>query len=454
MAVMLAGFAAGFFGTAQADINAILPLVPDWFIEGNQADASLGYSVSEVGDINHDGYIDFIIGAPYYDHGLTDQGGAFAFYGSASGFSPAPDWAVYGVKANAELGYSVAGAGDVNNDGFDDVIVGSPGYDYMTYTDNGIVYLYFGSEDGLASSASQFRQPNSNASNLRFGKSVSGAGNVNDDAYDDVIIGGPAVYIYHGSDSGLSTNPDRTIARSNTSVSWAGDVNDDGYDDIIYGNGFHSNPQLNEGKAVIHLGSATGISATEHWAIESNLEMAKYGEFVSATGDVNRDGYWDVIVGANPRIDNWTGQSAAYVYYGSESGVDTTPDWFYMATPSGTNFSSRVTMGGDINGDGIFDVLFGAPSYSNTQTDEGSVLVFLGSETGPSTTPDWQIESNQEWVNLGWSVAGLRDVNGDGAGDILVGTQCYSNGEANEGRASLYLSLPRMFSVFIPAVQR
>ena len=104
--------------------------------------------MATAGDVNGDGYSDVIVGAPRYDNGQTDEGRAFVYHGSAAGLAPPPAWTAEGNQAGADFGGSVATAGDVNGDGYSDVIVGAPVYD-NGQTDEGRAFVYHGSAAGL-----------------------------------------------------------------------------------------------------------------------------------------------------------------------------------------------------------------------------------------------------------------------------------------------------------------
>jgi len=437
------------------DSGAIYPITvdplatsPAWTAESDQAGASLGFSVSSAGDVNGDGYSDVIVGAPYYDNGQTDEGRAYLYLGSASGLSFTPVWTAESDQASANFGYAVASAGDVNGDGYSDVIIGSNGYNIQT----GKAYLYLGSASGLSSTATWTAE--SNQANAYFGCSVSSAGDVNGDGYSDVIVGVPLydngevnegrAYLYLGSAMGLASTAawtaesDQAGAYLGWSVSSAGDVNGDGYSDVIVGAPNYDNGQTDEGRAYLYLGSATGPASTAAWMAESDQVMANFGFSVSSAGDVNGDGYSDVIVGA-PWYDNGqTDEGRAYLYLGSAMGLSTTSSWTAVGEAASNYFGRSVATAGDVNGDGYSDVIVGAPAYSNGQSSEGRAYLYLGSASGLSAAV-WTAESDQASANFGYAVASAGDVNGDGYSDVLVGAPYFDNGEVNEGRAYLYL---------------
>ena len=366
-----------------------------WVTGSNQALADFGVSVGTAGDVNGDGYADVIVGSFFYDNGQTDEGRAFVYYGSASGLSTAPDWTAESNQAHALFGVSVGTAGDVNGDGYADVIVGA--YFYSGGQGHeGRAYVYHGSADGL--SATPDWRVESNKINADFGRSVRTAGDVNGDGYADVIVGADyysngqdfegRAFVFHGSAGGLSTTPDWT-AESNqasalfgASVGTAGDVNGDGYADVIVGAPFYGNGQLHEGGAFVFHGSAGGLSTTAEWRAESNQPDAQLGTSVGTAGDVNRDGYSDVIVGAYWYDDGQENEGRVFLFHGSANGLSTAPNGTAESDQAQASFGYSVGTAGDVNGDGYADVIVGAYLYDHALPDEGVAFVYRGRAGG------------------------------------------------------------------------
>jgi hypothetical protein len=428
---------------------------PTWTVESDQAYASFGRSVAMAGDVNGDGYGDVIVGAYAHDNGETDEGRAYLYLGSASGLSLAPDWTAESDQIGAAFGCSVASAGDVDGDGYGDVIVGAYAYDDGE-TDEGRAYLYLGSASGLSLAPDWTAE--GDQADAYFGCSVASAGDVNGDGYGDVIVGAylydnsetdeGRAYLYLGSATGLSTAPDWT-AESNQanasfgrSVALAGDVNGDGYGDVIVGAQDYSNIEAYEGRAYLYIGSASGLSTAPDWTAESDQTGAYFGCSVASAGDVNGDGYGDVIVGAHHYSNTETHEGRACLYLGSASGLATAPDWTAVSAKGTANFGHSVASAGDVNGDGYGDVVVGAPggvlNPSRPLWVDGRSYLYLGSASGLSTAPDWATESFQRLTYFGWSVASAGDVNGDGYGDIIIGAPNYDNPETDEGRTFVY----------------
>jgi hypothetical protein len=424
---------------------------PVWTFENNQSNSAFGYSVSTAGDVNGDGYSDVIAGSPFFDNGQTDEGRAYVFHGSATGLSTFANWISESDTATSNFGWSVATAGDVNGDGYSDVIIGAPNFE-NGQNNEGKVYVFHGSASGLSLTPNWTIQKDQ--ADAHLGSSVSTAGDVNNDGYSDIIFSAPdlddgetdegKVFLHYGSSSGLSISSDKNlqtnVASDNfgTSVSLAGDVNGDGFSDVIIGAMNSENGQTNEGRAFIYTGSAGGTNSTSFWTGESNQSNANFGISVSTAGDVNGDGYSDVIVGAHNYENDSTSEGRAFVYYGNPSSMSTTAAWTEDINQRFAFFGYSVSTAGDVNGDGYGDIIVGAYGFTNGETDEGKAYVYFGSSTGLPSSADWTDVSNQVSAFFGRSVATAGDVNGDGFSEIIVGAMQYDNGQSNEGGAFLY----------------
>jgi len=424
---------------------------PAWTAESDQASALFGFSVGTAGDVNGDGYGDVIVGAHFFDNGQTDEGRAFVYHGSATGLSLTSSWTAESDQEFALFGNSVGPAGDVNGDGYADVVAGAPNYD-NGQTDEGRAFVYHGSASGLSSTASWTAE--SDQASTRFGFSVGPAGDVNGDGYADVLVGAPdydggqvnegRAFVYHGSASGLSLTPswtaesDQASALFGFSAGTAGDVNGDGYAEVIVGAYLFDNGQTDEGRAFVYHGSASGLSSTAGWTAESHQASADFGVSVGTAGDVNGDGYSDVIVGAFQFDNGQTNEGRAFVYHGSASGLSSTAGWTAESDQAGASSGFSVGTAGDVNGDGYAEVIVGAYLFDNGQTNEGRAFVYEGSASGLALMPNWTAESDQASALLGYSVATAGDVNGDGYSEVIVGAYLYDNGQTDEGRAFVY----------------
>ncbi len=428
---------------------AALTASPVWTAEANQAGARFGQSVAPAGDVNGDGFTDVIVGAEGYNHGAGQNGGAFVYHGSAAGLDTIPAWTSEGDSLSSGLGHAVAPAGDVNGDGYGDVIVSDWLYSNGE-TFEGRAFVYHGSASGLASTPAWAVE--GDQFGAFFGASVATAGDVNGDGFADVIVGAYGfdngqsdegrAYVYHGSAAGLATTPAWTGEQNQAgsqygiSVATAGDVNGDGYDDVVVGADRWTNGQTQEGRLFFYRGSASGL-LNGPTSIEMNFAFAHFGASVSTAGDTNGDGYADVIVGAPENSNGQVAEGRAFVFRGSSTGLTTVPAWSAESDQANAFFGQSVGAAGDVNGDGYADVIVGAYRYDNDESEEGRAYVYYGSNVGP-TTPRWTSESNQINAEFGISAATAGDVNGDGYSDVIVGARYFSNGAAQEGRASVY----------------
>ncbi|MGD8395605.1 MAG: FG-GAP-like repeat-containing protein, partial [Candidatus Eiseniibacteriota bacterium] len=418
-----------------------------------------GATLASVGDVNGDGYGDVLVGAPGYDYGQVDEGAVFLFLGSHQGLSWMFSWYAEGNQAGAALGVSVAGAGDVNGDGYPDGIVGAPGYT-NTISDEGAAFIWFsGSPYGNPANASWSAfgaQENSD-----FGFSVAGGGDFNGDGYADVLVGAPyydagqtnegAVFGYFGSETGPSPThdwfhgADFANAEYGLSVAAAGDFNGDGFSDALVGAPKYYVGETQEGWAFIYLGSGDGLQAgAPWWNCKSNQSFARLGESVAYAGDVNGDGHSDILVGA-PRWDSaYNDSGIALLWLGRETasplGEPGNADWSTIRGQTGAWWGYAVASAGDVNGDGYSDVLVGSPfnDHDASTTDTGLAALWYGCETGVASGAEWLAEGQQEDCGFSWCLSSAGDVNGDGFSDILVGARSYDAGSSNEGRAFLY----------------
>ncbi|MBN1815159.1 MAG: FG-GAP repeat protein [Anaerolineae bacterium] len=485
-----------------------LAATPTWTYENNHPGAELGSSVSTAGDVNGDGYDDIIVGAPLYDGGTLNSGRAYAFYGSPIGPSVTPDWTADPPVLYYEGRFGIVStAGDVNGDGYDDVMVSMQNYDNVN-SDEGAVYVWYGSASGLGTNYDWMAE-----SNLRYahmGIVLDSAGDVNGDGYDDIIVGAHRydynnvshAYVWFGSATGLDANGSRPVGYPSnadwyasaptyngdaghafgTMVSTAGDVNGDGYDDVLVGaRDYDDSSDGKEGAVFVWYGSETGLGdpgtiANADWMAVSNQAYSRFGWSGGTAGDVNGDGYGDIIVGAYYYDNPDSAEGGAFAWYGSETGLDadgTRPsgdpsnaDWWAEGNEIGFTLGNTVGTAGDVDQDGYDDALVTA--YSNniisgttTITNAGVALVWYGSAAGLSgdhtpASADWwgkgdQIDGNLTYPGQQWCPAAdtAGDVNGDGLSDIIAGAPLYDHPTMDEGRAFVFLTNPWFKEIYV-----
>jgi len=452
--------------------------------------------VAMVGDVNGDGYDDMLMGA--YNACLDGlcSGGVYLILGRA-----AADWGaafdVAGADASfrgeqhwSNAGRDIAGAGDVNGDGYADFLIGAYGYDASDIvTDTGKVYLVLGRRE--ANWGRSFDLANADASFLgevaydTAGYALAGVGDVNGDGYDDFLVGaysndqnGSSAgkgYLFLGrraadwgqnlslSEADASFVGERASDYASYAIAGAGDVNGDGYDDFLIAAWGSDDVKYGAGKTYLILGRANpnwGQSFDLADANASFLGEALYdyaGRAVSGAGDVNRDGLADFLIAASYSDGAGYESGEVYLVFGRHAA-----DWGAGFNLSRADASFRgehavdyagnaVAGAGDTNRDGYDDFLIGAYQFepTSTLTDTGRAYLVLGKPTG------WHMDTNLAEAETasdimafdgealgdqaGIDVAGGDDVNGDGFSDFLVGASYNDEHGTSAGKAYLML---------------
>jgi hypothetical protein len=326
--------------------------------------------------------------------------------------SDAPAWQKIGLQGDSEFGFAVSGAGDVNHDGFDDVIVGAPAYT-QEQNHEGILYLFLGSAGGLSETPAWSYQ--SNQAGAQLGYALSKAGDLNQDDYADIIAGAPH---------------------------------------------FDSSDLLDAGRVLAFYGTDSGLAPAPAWQSQGSQAEAWFGFSLDSAGDVDGNGYPDLIVGAPGYDDGKVNSGAAFLFYNTPSGLPADAAWMLTGNQDGARFGTAVAGIGDADQDGFADAGVGAPYFTDDQQAEGFVWVYRGGSLGASTEPDWWTGGDKADTEFGFALAGAGDVNGDGKADLTVGAPIYKRDERTVmGQAYVFHGDPLDFDptryrLFLPLVQR
>lgn len=401
-----------FYGSPQGvQTNAA------WRVTGPHPGSLFGIHVASVGDVNGDGYDDIGVGASRFRRTHDRQGAAFIYYGNTNGPSLEPSWTVEGQYEAAFVGGATCAVGDVNGDGFGDVAVAGNNYGVVT-SSAGFVLVFHGSNKGLGTSPAWEARGTQRGGNFSI---ISSALDVNRDGFADLIVGEPnysgdfahegQIHLYCGSTNGLSAQPVWTTAYRplgeplvqnsyqlfGNSVGTAGDVNADNWPDLVVGAYYATNGELHEGKVLVYHGSPTGFPNLPSWTIELNQPRAHLGHSVSLAGDVNGDGFSDIIFGAPEAGRNSLSEGLAAVVYGSKNGLSSEPSWTLDGTHPQARMGQSVSGLGDVNGDGFDDVVIAESGYRREGSSlAGRALVYYGSSTGLPDSSNWRF--SKSWL--------------------------------------------------------
>ncbi|MHB8078954.1 MAG: Ig-like domain-containing protein [Candidatus Krumholzibacteriia bacterium] len=438
-----------FAAAAGAAVPVDLVLAP----AGDQAGERLGWSVAAAADLNGDGWVDFIGGAPNAGP-LSSLRGQVAVYYGGPGADAVPDLILTGAADGDRFGTSLAAVGDVNGDGFADLAVGAPYNDAGgAATDNvGSVYIYFGGAE--PDSLPDIVLPGEAIGDL-FGWSVAAAGDVDGDGRADLLVGAPfndgggaatddrgRAYLFLGGDP-PAVGPALVLTGVSAgdlfgwSVAGAGDVDGDGAPDLLVGALLRSRAYLFRG------GDPAGPNppdAVADLVLVGEAVDDRFGYAVAGPGDIDGDGLADLLVGALLNDAGGSNAGRAYVFYG-RSGTGTLPaaaaDRIYTGTGPDTWFGRAVAGAGDVDQDGLADVLVGAPYLDGGGPDPGHAYLFLGS--GPAgavraADADLILGGEADGNKFGHAVAAGRDTAPHGRAHLLAGAPYNSAGGAQAGR--------------------
>ena len=411
-----------------------------WLGEGNYDRA--GAAVAWVGDTDGDGLDDLLVGAYEESSAGTGAGAAYLVTDAADAgrlyLSAAERFT--GEDAGDTAGVAVSGAGDVNGDGLADMLIGARDHDGV-----GAAYLVLGGTGGGSLSIAEATLLGAESAD-GAGRAVSGAGDVDGDGHDDLFIGAyasdgagsnaGAAYLVYGPVSG-DIALDGEAAFEGTEQSWAGwsvagagDMDGDGLRDLAVGAPEEAG---GFGAVWIYQGGAwsgtTSADDADRW-LQGEAEGDLAGTAVAGAGDIDGDGLDDLLVGA-------PGAGAAYLVLGGGSGVLDLGDaaGVFTSDTEGDQAGFAVAGTGDLDGDGWLDLAVGAPGES----EYGRVLVVLAPEVGA-----WSLDAigvpltSHDAIGLGETASGGGDADGDGLPELVIGGQAQDEGGTNAGAVFLY----------------
>jgi len=421
-------------------------------------------------DYNGDGYADRLV---------TSPSGVHMYFGKA-------DWTIPSTvesedvlvtdpvsDATGQFGYSLTSAGDVNADGFADFVVGAPTQERSSQ-DEGVAYLYLGRAswtNPVSAADSVINNPISQQSGF-LGGAGCGGGDVDGDGYGDFVLTATGhstpeteegnAFLYLGKPvwpprtNVADVTIDNPFDRANTG-NWVpdchGDLNGDGLADLAIGYPDMANPEEDEGSAVVYFGRHSwGVLPATVEASDVRIDnpddevQGHFGFSVACNGDIDDDGYADLVVGAYLQSNPELGEGNVFLYLGSSTWEAILESAYVRIDDPGAvedgRFGSMVSTAGDVDGDGIVDLLVAARRYTNPETEEGNLFLYAGRSNWPSEVliPDVDFDNplDEHQTMLGISATTHGDMNGDGFSDIAAGASRASNPEANEGTVFIW----------------
>jgi hypothetical protein len=352
-------------GTVRAYSGADGALLYQW--SGEWGDEQFGSSLSALGDVNGDGFDDVLIGAREMNNLPVEPAVGAAFVFSGANGSMIFEWK--GQRIYDDFGCSVAGAGDVNLDGIPDILVGAQ---EMGPFSPGMVFLYSGAD------GSEIRNWSGNSASEHFGAQVANAGDVNADGIPDHIIGSPRsngygrVIVISGESGQLLFEWTGAAWEDEfgSSVSGIGDLNADGYDDVMVGAYGVDDAGFNDAGQVSIFSGADG-SLLRQW--HGWRENHRLGYQVANMGDFTGDGINDVLVGNNST--GWWNQTRGWAYL---FDGDTGEKLYAHGGGAKAEFGISLANVGDINGDGRMDAIIGSPRTNEFGVNMGGAAFLLG----------------------------------------------------------------------------
>lgn len=390
-------------------LSALAFAADDVRIEPPVADVWFGYAVGGGGDLDGDGYDEAAVGAPG-----TEAAYVFVYDGSPATLANPADLTLQSPTASTDYGTAVALISDLNGDGLDELAVGERSC-------AGGIYLYMGRADGQMGEADLFLS--GPACDSAVGDEVASAGDLDGDGFDDLAVGSEEadedsgrVFLLYGAAEGVASEPDQTLSSPvvgglfGGAVAGGGDVNGDGYEDLLVG----ARRAGGSGQAMLFLGGPDGPGGEPDGVIQGEGEEEYLGVDVSIPGDADGDGIADLLIGASRGAG---GRGSAAVVRGSAAGVGETL-WTGEGPDDLSGYGAAVAGSGDANADGYADWAVGAYFVDR---GEGGLYRYWGGPGGPANPAgraELGADGSDDW--LGFTLSAGGDLDGDGRGDLLV----------------------------------
>lgn len=423
---------------------------PVFTVSGQVDNERLGTNALIVESLNNDDFDDLVVGQAFYSDTLATRGRVLVFASGATGINPVAAAAIVGDQASEQFGLVVTPGGDINGDGAGEFMAAGPRYNGAAGSLTGRVVVFFGSNlTGINNIGSRTWSYEGNAASLRIGSSMA-SGDFDGDGFTDVAIGTPyassntgmAMVFYGGAPllpldfSTLGNTPDWTYTNPTTGEFFGfAMARGEGFttascatcDSLIVGT---QNGNGSRGRVDVFYGRSTTFDAAPaksapDWSFIGDQIGGRIGQSLGGRSDLNGDGRGDLVAGSI----TYTGPNGATntgivrVFYGKAdgTGIETTPGFTVIGPQPGSRQGTAIGTGGDLNNDGIEDLVISARSFStSTNTEAGAVFVHLGQLGGLAETPYITLTGDQDSSRFGAYVSIGGDVNNDGFSDMAT----------------------------------
>jgi len=373
-------------------VRLAISRVPAWTTGTDPRHRDLGWQFA-LGDLDRDGRQDLVLADPGYSDSLAEQGAVEWYRGTPHGLTTEPAWHTVGTVTGERRGWSVDAGGDLDGDGYADVVTS----DCLRRDDRGRAFGH--------------------------------------------------VRIYHGGPSGPGPAPPRLlpaelqVASFVTITRAVGDVNGDGFQDLLATEQNWNGEHRNQGRVRIYRGGPQGLGEQETWSLLGDPQSSAFGTFVVPLGDVNGDHLADLVIGAGFWHDGRGETGAAHVLFGSAAGPVRAPHGLVTGDRGGDLLGVHRSLEaiGDADRGGVPDLAVGIVGHDGLGKEVGEVRIYRGTRDGLAPHPIWRAQGYSSNGQLGCSIAGGADVDGDGIHDLLVGCYGFALTAEKAGAGGIFL---------------